>query len=309
MNKKLRTQNYGFASYKNRYGSTNNMGNTNNKKSDNPSYGTGWITLGTPGSLWPGTEGEIWETPLHEPQNRYPTNQGYDYAAPPNGLITYDHYPMHNHKHVANGWKQIETLVLLKLGFLKILFFLIYKIVIFTRLVSFKFQLIQKVTDSFISLPASVLGSFTTIMNILMSVLMLFNSMMTPVDQVQLPVIPGSNPSRFGGVLPNLWNRLVKRIASSSLSRPIQTGIGRKMIIDSRFENELLENRVPGLKVGRSLNLDDYVNKHSYESSRLFEPALDVIKNVLDSESCVERIVCQIAAAEKSGTVPLWFHW
>lgn len=290
------------------------MGDSNYKKSENPNYGTGWITLGNPGPLWPGTEGEIWETPPREPGYQYPTNHGYDYTVPPNSLTTYDHYPpVNHHKHVANGWKQIGTLVLLKLGFLKILFFLIYKIVIFTRLTSLKFQLINKATDFFMNLPAFIMGLFTTIMNILMSVLMLFNSITTPVNQGQLPG-PSILPSRVGGVIPYLWNNLVKRISpSSSSGEPIRTGISGRTVTDSRLQSKSVKNRNPSLNSERFFESNDLnlVNKHSYEPLRLFEPTFSqIVKNVLDSEKCVERIICQIAAAEKSGAVPFyWFHW
>jgi len=46
-----------------------------------------------------------------------------------------------------------------------------------------------------------------------------------------------------------------------------------------------------------------------YESLEVMDPTLDLFQTELNSEECVERIACKIAATGKTGIIPLWINW
>lgn len=321
MNEKSITQNYGSTGYQNPYGVTSNVGVLNYKQYANPAYGAGWPALGRPdaGSSWSGSEGGFRDVPPYGPgYQQYPANHGYDYvpsAIPPNGLTPYNHYPEH-HKYNGNGWKTIGTMVFIKLGFLKIMFILIYKMVIFTKLMFFKTQLIKKLMDMFNALPGFILELFSTIVKLFsMPGLLLLNSILRPVNNTDIPFTPGSFtlPSRLNGMISNLRGDLVTGVSRPSASdKTIRTGVPvGSRTVDSSLLSESVSSLTPGLKGDTSFSLDDLnmVNMQRYGSWELIAPTLDIFQNVLDSEKCVERIACQIAAVEKSGVMPLWFNW
>lgn len=71
-------------------------------------------------------------------------------------------------------------------------------------------------------------------------------------------------------------------------------------------------NRILGGNGLSAFKFDDYNlldNHRSSESMEIFDPTLAIFQKVLDSEKCVERIACRIAAAEKAGIMPYWINW
>lgn len=81
----------------------------------------------------------------------------------------------------------------------------------------------------------------------------------------------------------------------------------------NRFPGTAGGNRVPGVTGFASFKLDDSDSFGGRPIDTLLEsrhdPALDVFQQVLDTEKCVERIACRIAAAENTGIMPFWINW
>lgn len=46
-----------------------------------------------------------------------------------------------------------------------------------------------------------------------------------------------------------------------------------------------------------------------YDPLEVMDPTLDLFQKELNSENCVERIACKIAANGKTGIIPLWINW
>lgn len=53
----------------------------------------------------------------------------------------------------------------------------------------------------------------------------------------------------------------------------------------------------------------NFLGGQRYEPLEVSDPTLEFFQKELNSEKCVERIACKIAATGKTGIIPLWINW
>lgn len=183
-------------------------------------------------------------------------------------------------------WQKIGILALFKVGlaklkafgFLKILFLLVFKLKLFLIAVFFKFLLLLK------------LMKFFKLLVLPMALMPLFGSLLSPMvlgSIIQLPF-------RLLSFLtePTLAPATAYSAAASA------AGLG------------LLSSPTVASPVSSATKLDEYtINRRRLESLDAVDPSLAVLRNVLDTEKCLERIACRMATAEKAGVMPFWISW
>lgn len=280
--------------YQNAYDLTYNSGGYGLKEYDNPE------------TSWSGSVGESgnWNQLPYKinDQHSAAAHKYYGFKAP-SSPTKYHHKPIH-HKENTVDWKKISILAFIKLalaklqaiGFLKILFLLGFKFMLYVKAIIFKFIFLMKKMKFFkiLGLPLFVIKFLPTFIQLLSMMGQLFDIGRRPAYNI--PGFPESNtlPTNvLGGLLPN---------------RPGTTGTG---IVTGNSGTGLtggtISNR-PARISSSSSRLDDLnlINRQYYQ---LVDPTIDIFQKVLDSEKCVERIACRIAAAKKAGILPFWINW
>jgi len=250
--------------------------------------------------------------------------------------------PISNTSSVVD-WRLIGILSLIKLGIvklksiaiIKLLLFLVFSLklllipVSFKLLLLFKFFKVMIVPFLFVPLLLTslifplVLSSLFTIPGRFIRFLFTPNSStnqpsnMTPsvpalmpsIPSNMLPIIPSNMPSTPGNIRPGFvpfvprpgsLNPPAAGIATQPANTPGMPTVARHLDYFPSNKNE-----TPSTKSDTS-HLPYGWHSEYLEASY---PIVDVFWKIIDSEKCVERIACRMAATEEAGTMPIWINW
>jgi len=304
----------------------------------------GWKTIGRPENtkpttLWTGGN-DIWNQPSHGIGNH-----GYNELSLLNRVIK-DHRIPIQQKEKKIDWHTISIMALIKLGlvklkaigFLKILFLILFKIKLYMIAVFIKFLLIMKLMkfSKILILPLLILQLLPTLVQLF---LMRSSNSMINLPGNTLQNQPGNLLSGFtslpGGTTGTgltggtTGTGLTGGTTGTGLSGgttgtglsggttgiglpggttgtglpSTATGTGRPGITTRTVQ--IGEKKLSSFKVHDS----NLISKQQNESSMMFDPTWEIFQKVLDSEKCIERIACQISVAEKAGVMPFWINW
>lgn len=180
-------------------------------------------------------------------------------------------------------WHKIGILALFKIGlaklkafgFLKILFLLVFKLKLFLIALFFKFLLISKLMKLF---------KLLLIPLILLTILPIIGSLFSPMlvgGLIQIPM--------------RILNFLTEPVLAPA------SAATKNSALDSAVSTS---TSVSKNEVSSTPN-----TKRHFKRLNLFDPTLNIFRNVLESEKCVERIACRMAVVEKAGVFPVWINW
>lgn len=248
-----------------------------------------------------------YNAPTIQPSNHYQplTDQDERYQGPNNKKLNDN----------KTNWYTIAMLALIKFGliklktmsFLQFILIIVFKFKLLMTAIFFKFMLLKLLKPfTFLLLPLlflSLLSIFYRINNIL---------------------------GTQSGLLSNILDLLSSSSGNMSSSNNYFASYVLSEILDDYF---VLINRLQsGLSNNNDFSLgalnkagtpsrirsSSYSNKHensmAFNAQRnqtlhLFYSTLMMLRKILDSGKCLERIACRIAVAEKAGTMPLWINW
>ncbi|VVC46194.1 Hypothetical protein CINCED_3A004241 [Cinara cedri] len=333
--------------YQSSYEQNYNLDDYVYRKQENPAVGTGW----TKDQRSETTDGSSnnWDSSAHENGNNRQSVR-----PPPSALSKYPKSEIEVHKEFKIDWQRIGILALIKLGltklqavgFLKMVFLLLFKFKLYLVAIFFKFVLFLKLIKSFniMLIPFFFFKFLPTLINLFyytigqiyrtpqMQQTQQMQQLMKQMERLgQLPsnagIVPVFNPETDQDFVSAINPGIVQR-PSSVISRP---GVLRPsgMITRNRFPGETITTLVPGgivptggisgeTVVNRipsgslmlpSLRLNSIINGQESSALELYHPIFGVFRRVLDSEKCVERIACRIAVVEKTGMMPFWIDW
>lgn len=314
----------GSTGYHNSYGMNYNTGGYY-KPGGNPNGGTGWIPMSRPehpsephssgGAA--GNAGGMMGKPHYGYAAPYPIN--------PMSLMGYKQMPMmppymdmSNHYQPPIGqveqynivnplqqiqmvfekidWHKVGILALFKFGlaklkafgFLKLLFLLVFKLKLFLIAMFFKFLLILKLMKVFKILMVPL---------ILLTVLPMLGSAL-------------SSPMLVGGIL-SFPQRIIDFL-TGPVYAPAATAVTKYSDSDPTIlpsgSSSASTAKIGGVSTTVRSKLGD-LNLFDRRRLELLDPTLTVLRKVLDSEKCVERIACRMAVVENAGILPVWINW
>jgi len=315
-----------------------------NTEDDISADGIGWNTMDEPKNTYPGTSWAggtgIWDQPNHETGN-----YGYGYHSQPN-RVTKDHRKPIQQKENKIDWPTIGILAFIKLGlaklqaigFLQILFLIVFKLKLYMTAIFLKFLLIIKLIklSKTLILPLLFLQLLPTLMQLLS--MRQSNNMMNSPGTTQQNQLGGLIPSQSSNILPSGTTGTILpggttgtgQISGTTGTGQIggTTGTGQTGGITVTGPTGGATGAIrPGGATGAirpggitgsgqtkrlsSFKFDDLnlISKQQNESSILFDPTWEIFQKILDSEKCIERIACQISVAEKAGIMPFWINW
>lgn len=312
-----------------------------NTEDDISADGIGWNTIDEPKNTypvtsWTGSTG-IWDQPSHETEN-----YEYGYHSQPS-RVTKDHHRPIQQKENKIDWHTIGILALIKLGliklqaigFLQILFLIVFKLKLYMIAVFLKFLLIMKLMklSKILVLPLLLLQLLPTLMQLLS--MRPFNNMMNLPGITRPNQLSGSISSQSDNILPGGTTGTLRpgeitgtgqiggtgtgQIGGSGTG-PIGgiTGTGQASgtgaIRPGGIPGAIRPGGIPGTGQTKrllSFKFDDInlISKQQNKSSILFDPTWEIFQKILNSEICIERIACQISVAEKAGIMPFWINW
>lgn len=313
--------------YKTAYDLTYNAVDYGYNEKPNPVYGTGWSNEW--GFMWPGAAGETgsWNQPPYGPGELHTGGHRHRYK-PPSTIIK--HHKIIQQKENKINWQKIGIIILIKLGLAKLMTFgfinivtiLVIKLKLFLKAIISKFILQVKLMQSFknLMLPVLLLPQLPTLMQLLSMLGRLLNAMNRPENNNNMPSSPGSNtqpnqpgmPGMLDGLLPNRpGNTQQGRPGGSTPGRPggLLPGVTRPpgTGTNSGTNGNRLSDET-GLSSFKNVDFN-LLNRQLNYSFATFDPTSTIVQKILDSEKCVERIACRIAAAEKAGVMPFWINW
>lgn len=198
-------------------------------------------------------------------------------------------------------WQTIGLLALVKLGLiklklfgiLKILFLLLFKLKLFLIAIFIKFHLVLKYSKLFqtLFLPLLILPLFLTLITVILP---------TIISAIYL--LPGQPLNMMSTAPTSSLSNLLSSILSNLPGipgTPAQPGL-IKSFKSNQFSNipkNILNSRSGTFR----LNDLSFHNMRYPVILEKIDTALSIFLKLLDSEKCVERIVCQIAAVGKEG--------
>jgi hypothetical protein len=193
-------------------------------------------------------------------------------------------------------WHKIGILALFKIGlvklkvfsFLKLLFLLLFKLKLFLIAMFFKFLLIAKLTKLFklIIIPLIILALLPLIAGFFSA-----------------PMLVGGLLSIPGRILEYLTEPVyapVEATAATAYSAP-----GGSAVLPTVASAKIGGSPAPSKPGGGELNA---LNRRRLDTLELFNPAMTVLRKLMDSQKCVERIACRMAVAEKIEILPVWIN-
>lgn len=193
-------------------------------------------------------------------------------------------------------WHKVGILALMKFGlaklkafgFLKILFLLVFKLKLFLIAMFFKFLLILKLMKVF---------KILMIPLILLTVLPMLGSAL-------------SSPTLVGGLL-SFPQRIIDYL-TGPVYAPAATAITKYSDSDptilSSGSSSASSAKTGGVSTSAQSKIGDF-NLFDRRRLELLDPTLTVLRKILDSEKCVERIACRMAVVENAGILPVWINW
>lgn len=195
------------------------------------------------------------------------------------------------------NWRRIGAMAVIKLGlvklkaigFINILLFLLFKIKIFMAVVFFKFLSLLKFMKLF---------KFMIIPLLVIPFLPILASLIYPMNRVNPQVLPTSS------------NFNIRPYGSSEESGERVLIPGETILIPGSSTTVARPQNFPngGIPNGVADALN-FLSGQRYEPSALLDPESDLFRKELESEKCVERIACKMAATGKAGIMPLWINW
>jgi len=322
-----------------------------NIKDDISADGIGWNTVDEPKNTYPDTswaEGtSIWDQPSHETEN-----YEYGYHSQPSRVIIDHHRPIQQKENKID-WRTIGILAFIKLGlvklqaigFIQILFLIVFKLKLYMIAVFLKFLLIMKLMklSKILVLPLLFLQLLPTLMQLLS--MRPFNNMMNLLGTSQPNQLSGSIPSQSSNILPGGTTGTLQPGGITGTGQIGGTGTaqtdgitgtgqasGTGAIRPGGIPGAIRPGGIPGAnqpggtpgairpggipgtgqtKKLSSFKFDDInlISKQLNKSSMLFDPTWEIFQKILNSEICIERIACQMSVAEKAGIMPFWISW
>lgn len=211
-------------------------------------------------------------------------------------------------------WKLIGIAALVKLGLVKLKAFallnallsLLLKFKAFAVATVFKFALLLKLLKFFkVLLVPSLLALLSPLA---LSALHMFPSQALPMpNNSSAAALPG---------LPSVLSGLPSILPPGQLTNPTQgllpgvLGPGRPGVPSTVRPTGQGGSALRPAAFAKSDDSQSLRRGRLHESPPdSFHPTLEVFRELLDSERCVERIACRMAAAEKSGAMPPWINW
>lgn len=190
------------------------------------------------------------------------------------------------------SWRKIGTMVLIKLGlakfktigFIKIVYFLIFKIKFLLTIFFFKFLSLLKFYKvfKFLILPLSLFPLLSSIiLSLIPSFFSVINSFISPASD-RLSVVNNVTPT-----LSTVSQEVLLVPDDVTVIRPV----GQTEIIDP---------------ISQILNA---VNSIRYDTSELIDPTLKSFQKELSSEKCIERIACKMVTTGNASIIPIWINW
>lgn len=272
------------------------------KEPEYPAAGTEWTK-----DQWSGTTGmgNSWDRPAYEFENYRPS------VRPLPSNPSKPHKPdTEVNKELKINWQKFGILALIKLGlaklqaigFFKTVFLILVKFKLYMVAVFVKFILVLKLIKSFniLLLPFFFFKFLPTMIN-------LYYNMMGQMNR-----IPEMHHIR----------NQVDRYSHLPSSQEVVQRPGGIYYRPQTRPPSVITNRIPGQTVSTvngintpggtllpTLRLDDLLNSQPNSALELYDPTFGLYQKVLESEKCVERIACRIAAAEKTGMMPIWINW
>lgn len=224
-------------------------------------------------------------------------------------------------------WRRIALMALIKLGlvkmktigFIKILFLILFKL---------KFVLITLFLK-FITLLKFVKFSILQLLILPLTAIIFFMTMKT--TPMNTPLMNNLNNNNNPGTIPTL-NTLIP--SNKDASMPPETMFffdtipsGGTILIPSVEKITIPTNNnlplsggvrdpsrspisvIPNSNTQSDIDNINFRGGLQYEPIDVLDPTLDLFQKELNSETCVERIACKIAATGKTGIIPLGMNW
>lgn len=173
------------------------------------------------------------------------------------------------------------------IGFIQILYFLIFKITILLMTFFFKFISLLKFYKliKFVLLPLSLfplLSSF--VLSFIPSLFSMVNTLVYPASD-RLSVVNNITPTQS-----TVLQEVLLVPDDVTILRPISQTVVTE-VVDP---------------ISEILNA---INSIRYDTSELIDPTLKLFQKELSSEKCIERIACKMATTGKASIIPFWINW
>jgi len=240
-------------------------------------------------------------------------------------------------------WQRISLMAFIKLvlvklktiGFIKILFLILFKLKFVLMVLFFKFfSILKLVKFSILQLLFFPLVAF--IFLITMKAFPAYTLLMNTLDN-------NNNPAIFSNLntpIPNNEKVLISPETMSLIetlpfpssetilipsSETILIPSGETILIPSSDATLIPSNNlllpaaptipgrspiqiIPNSNIPFGVDNINFLGGLQYEPLEVLDPHLDLFQNELNSETCVERIACKIAATGKTGIIPMWIN-
>jgi len=216
-------------------------------------------------------------------------------------------------------WRRIGIMALIKLGlvklkvigFIKILYFLLFKLKFILIVLFLKFFTLLKFIKfsslSFLFLP---LAAIIFLINNNQGI---FSAANTPIPKYNEEVISSPDGTiQFTEEIVNTPGETTYVPTGQTVLVPI--GETETVLVSSGQKETILvpsgqTQVVPGSNIPQDV-IDAFSNVGlRYEPLEVMDPTLVLFQTELNSEDCVERIACKIAATGKTGIIPFWINW
>jgi len=220
-------------------------------------------------------------------------------------------------------WRGIGLMALIKLGlvklkvigFIKLLYLLLFKLKFVLVVLFLKFFSILKFIK-FSSLPLFFLPLAAVIFLVTMKTFPAYSSLIlgmnnpstitsnTPIPNNEKVMNPPDETITFTEEIISTPGETILVPSGQTQTVVIPPGQTQSVVVppgQTQF--------IPGLNIPPDV-IEGFNNIGlRYEPLEVMDPTLDLFQKELNSEKCVERIACKIAANGKTGIIPLWINW
>lgn len=223
-------------------------------------------------------------------------------------------------------WRRIGIMALIKLGlvkmkvigFIKILYFFLFKLKFVLIILFLKFfSLLKFIKLS--SLPLLFLPLTAIIFLMAMKTLPVYTSLILDINNIpSIFSAPNTPIPTYDEEVINSPDETIK-FTEEIVSTPgeityVPSGQTQTLIVPpDETDTVVIPSGQTQFISGPDIPPDviDAFNNFGlrYEPLEIMDPTLDLFQKELNSEKCVERIACKIAATGKTGIIPLWINW
>jgi len=211
-------------------------------------------------------------------------------------------------------WRRIGLMALIKLGlvklkvigFIKFLYLLLFKLKFVLIVLFLKFFSILKFIK-FSSLPLFLLPIAAIIFLMTMITFPAYSSLMLDMNNPSIISTPNTP-------IPNNEKVINAPDGTIQFTEEIISTPGETILVPSSQTQTIVvpsgqTQVIPGLNIPSDVIQGSNNIGLRYEPFEVMDPTLDLFQKELNSEKCVERIACKIAANGKTGIIPLWINW